>query len=306
MKRNKVQFKFCAAQELYEFRSELLNFEKEFIYPLNEKENFYISHGKNYSDFFERMGDSRYLLAFLDHQIVGMISVVKKKITFLGKKYSIFYLADLKIKKEYRGKSLSHQFYWELLKLIPVHPYAWQWSFCYFVGMMGKKGDVSHSFGQSLPAKLVKSLAYLKIYFIEPEKLAALPKITFFKDQKNQRVLNLSSFLNSKSHSMTHSSLFGIKDIVLESSGLVMKIAHVNLDNLTDDEVIQRLQMLGQMKFAQPFQQFCFALDERRKGLIDQLKKQQIIAQSRAHVFGFSLFPHLMKYDFLTLNSDEI
>lgn len=306
MSSHNIRFQVCTARELQPFQSELLEFEKEFLYPLNENENFYISHGKNYAAFFERMGESRYLIAFDQNQVIGMISVVKKKIFFGGKYYSFFYLADLKIRKSYRGQELSHQLYWKLVKAIPTHRYAWKWSFCYFVGMIGEKGDVSHSFRNSVPTKLVRSLGYLKIYFVKLEKLALIKKSFVTKESPSSTVLNLSSLSNNAHSSSEYMSLRGVKDLILESTTQPISICHLNLHDLSDAQVWEQLTTIGQTNLQESYEQCCFAIDECRINLIHQLERNHIIAKSHAHVLGFSLFPHLMRYSFLTLNTDEI
>lgn len=306
MKTKKLGFKLCNPIELQEYQDELIKIEKEFIYPLNNEENFFISHGDFYSHFFERMGDPRFLLVFYEEKIIGIISATKKKVKFKNKERNCFYLADLKIKKAYRGQSISNQIYWEILKIIPFYPYAWKASFFYFVGMIGKEGDVSRSFGKSLPAKMVRPIGKLKIYFAEPEALSRLSASSFDPKNEDMNSLNLSSSLNKIKESPNFTSLQGIKDIVLEQSGEAMRMAHVNLNQLTDSQVLFRLRSICNTKESAKFDQFCFSLDERRSQLIEFLESQDIVAQSEANILGFSLYPKLFKNSYITLNSDEI
>lgn len=337
---NNIFLKVCISSDLIQFQSQLLSFEKEFIYPLTSTENFYISHGADYTRFFERMGDSRYLLAFDGDSIVGMIAVVKKTIYFQGKSYQGFYLADLKIKQSYRGQGIAKAIYWKLLTSVPKYRYAWRWSFCYFVGMVGAKGDVSRAFSGSLPTKLIHSLGYLNIYFVEPSQLKGLSEQIQTQIQASQtllnaqypkrlNMLNLSSANDTVINKQATRDLLGIKDIVLQHTGNAMNLCHINLHNLSDTEVIEHLakSILSDAKTLktitsldssderdeknrgtenQLYEQYCFAIDERRTALIDTLAKLGINSESRAHVQGFSLKPGLLKHDYFSLNTDEI
>ena len=70
-------------------------------YPLGDKESFRISHGKDYSAFFRRMGQAKCILVFGGNSIVATCFVVCRRVPF-----PCWYIADLKVDRRYRNLGL--------------------------------------------------------------------------------------------------------------------------------------------------------------------------------------------------------
>jgi GNAT superfamily N-acetyltransferase len=93
-----------------EYNSQLLRFEQCFTYPFGN-DSFTINHGNNYFRFFDLLG-TPYILAFKDKErIIGITILVLRNIDVLnnGQLEPIWYICDLKIHPDYRGKGIIQQ-----------------------------------------------------------------------------------------------------------------------------------------------------------------------------------------------------
>lgn len=78
------------------------NMEKDIFYPLGE-DFFKIDHGEDYFAFFERLGELHYWCVFDKDKLIAVAAGVIRN--FENNKKS-WYLCDLKVIKEYRGKGI--------------------------------------------------------------------------------------------------------------------------------------------------------------------------------------------------------
>lgn len=92
------------------YSHKLQEFEKEFTYPLGDKQ-FYISHGVNadYFSFFEQLGKPEFLILEDQNKVIGIVCLILRNIN--GKK--TWYACDFKISKAYRGQKLYRKLMWK-------------------------------------------------------------------------------------------------------------------------------------------------------------------------------------------------
>jgi hypothetical protein len=87
-----------------ELQARLEDFERQFDYPLGPDRRFRISHGDDYTRFFNAMGEAVCLVAENSHGVVGTLAVVARRLlTPEGRIEDVTYLADLKIATVARG-----------------------------------------------------------------------------------------------------------------------------------------------------------------------------------------------------------
>lgn len=95
------RLQFAPAPDL---QARLVEFERQFEYPLGNNGRFLISHGEDYTRFFRAMGDANCLVAEDVSGVVGTLATVTRHLlTPVGRTVEVTYLADLKIAPAVRG-----------------------------------------------------------------------------------------------------------------------------------------------------------------------------------------------------------
>jgi hypothetical protein len=100
------KFELWRLKDMVKNNSLLKEFEKELeqYYPIG-KDEFKISHGKKYYNFFINIGDPYMAVILYKGKIIGTCCGILRNIF----NESIFYLCDLKISKEHRGNYLPYR-----------------------------------------------------------------------------------------------------------------------------------------------------------------------------------------------------
>ena len=76
----KWRFKVVDHLQLNPMITQLKQIEAEISYPIDGgNDAFYIDHGHDYHSFFSTMGKVRFILAYVDDELVGSIAGVWKK-----------------------------------------------------------------------------------------------------------------------------------------------------------------------------------------------------------------------------------
>jgi hypothetical protein len=93
-----------ASRETY--RAGVAELEASASYPLGS-DRFRIDHGEDYFAFFERMGDLRYEVALDGDRVVAVgAGILRPRVPFGENQKSAWYLCDLKVHPEYRGRRI--------------------------------------------------------------------------------------------------------------------------------------------------------------------------------------------------------
>lgn len=95
-------------REKYSYK--LKEFEKEFTYPLGDKQ-FHISHGlyTDYFSFFEQLGKPEFLILEDGDKVIGVVCLILRNINGVES----WYACDFKISKAYRGQKLYRKLMWK-------------------------------------------------------------------------------------------------------------------------------------------------------------------------------------------------
>ena len=88
----------------------LARFELQFHYPLGTTRSFRISHGRDYTTFFQAMGEARVFVCERRGTVLGTLAAVTRKVRFpSGEMRCVAYLCDLKVSPHARtGRTLLH------------------------------------------------------------------------------------------------------------------------------------------------------------------------------------------------------
>jgi hypothetical protein len=186
-------------REYFQERIEAL--EKIAEYPLGN-DFFKISHGSDYFNFFDRLGDTHYFVCLVDAKVVAVACGI---IRYLEK--PIFYLCDLKVHPDYRGKHLP-------LKIL------FKAAFLYYLKCpRGYAISMDH---QNQKENRVAKL--LKKFWILPFNVSTQILIYSFSFEQ---VTAVQSLIEKHKGNISFLSLKGIKDLVLKSTQMPMPILHI-------------------------------------------------------------------------------
>jgi hypothetical protein len=214
-----MKFVRITRENLARWQGELEALEMRASYPLGS-DTFRISHGKDYFAFFERLGDVRYYAWENDGQLVAVGCGV------LRKNPARWYLADVKVRADFRGQHLPIA----MLK----RAFFQNWLRCgkgYAVAMNPADGSEPKSarllqhFGW-IPPSLISSFQ-LHIYSADVDKMrSVLPLVT------QQSGLGRPHFV----------SLKGVKDLIFESTKQPLSLLHAKFGDSVDERTFREPQ----------------------------------------------------------------
>lgn len=197
-------------EDLYKYHNKIKIFEKTMSqwYPLNEKEQFKISHGDDYFKFFERMG-KLYIFIILNNtqNIIGTLFCILRTIEC----EKIWYICDLKIHPQYRRRWIPYNMLLNSFKLMNI-------SNKFYAISMNENTKYNNivKFSQKM-GKILKFNIKNEII-----KIYKLDYITMMKAK---------NILEKYKGKIYFIKLNGIKDIILKSTQNAMNLYHVNFIN---------------------------------------------------------------------------
>lgn len=187
-------------QNLEQWKSSLHQFEEHFTYPLGE-DSFQIDHGVDYLAFFRRMGNAHLYATEQNGKIVAVGAGI------IQKRFKTWYLCDMKVHPDHRGQK------------IPVKMFRKYFLPCYFKSQRGFALNMEESCGKKNPiTKIMENLPWT------PLKQGA--RILFYYEDA-QNTLTAMEALKLKRPGISFSSLLGIKDLVLKSTGRPIPLLHM-------------------------------------------------------------------------------
>lgn len=184
------------------YNIQLKDFEKrmQIFYPIGQN-YFTINHGVDYYEFFKRQSEQIKIYAYFEK---NKIIAVGCGILKLLEKESVWYICDLKVDPEYRGKYLPSKIF--LSSLFPNYLYS---NKCYGITMNDNNNKVER-LSKHMNFLNFKNAGNLYIY-----------KVNYYQ------MLWMEPLLKTYFGRINYVSLEGIKDLILKD-GNRMKILHVN------------------------------------------------------------------------------
>lgn len=258
--------------------------EAAIAYPLDD-DAFTIDHGADYAAFYRGLGEAHYLVAEAGHaaqrRVVGVFAGALRTAVLGDRSLPAVYLGDLKVAPAWRGTGLARRFAVQALKLTRQRRFR-QWRLVYFAAMRGARGDVTRSLRGVNPGRLLRPLGRLALFFVEPERLAALdlrhppPPVT-------TPGLDLSPDVSTD-----RLSTAGRKDLRLASTGKPWPLVHlVRGPRAWTPTLAHYLQRCGRAEWA-PGALACFGVDERLTHQIKWLRESDLHPGATCTVYGFA------------------
>lgn len=182
------------------WKSSLHQFEEHFTYPLGA-DTFSIDHGSDYLAFFKRMGNAHLYASEVEGKIVAVGAGI------IQNRFKAWYLCDMKVHPEFRGRK------------IPLKMFRKYFLPCYLKSQRGFALNMEESSGKKNPiTKIMETLPWTPL-----KKGARI--VFYYEDAAN--TLKAMEILKSKRPGISFSSLLGIKDLVLKSTGKPIPLLHM-------------------------------------------------------------------------------
>jgi hypothetical protein len=183
------------------YNQALLQFEAFFRYPLG-KDYFTINHGDDYFKFFDTLGEPYFFIAKESDEIIGVCVAVLRTID-IPPQEKVWYLCDTKVHPNYQGHGVVQK----IFKY--AFPGCWKISKTVYAITMDRAGSFPNkmaSFAGRIPHLNIKFKGTLEFYLLEIGHNGS------------------RHFVEKNKHRFT--SLDGIKNLVLESSGQPVRWMH--------------------------------------------------------------------------------
>lgn len=184
-------------------QKKLSEFDQHFSYPLGS-DFFSLDHGHNYFHFFRRLGEPRFLLAWSGGDLIGVVGCVLRTLPFQKRK--VWYLCDLKIRPDFQGKRLVHEF----LK----------------VGLSAFLQDSSWGYGLSMDREDGSNPVVSFVTRLNGLGFENRGKVYFYLFPKAFEE-KFKKLLEGANRTFGWLSLSGSKDLVLHSTGEILSLSHL-------------------------------------------------------------------------------
>ena len=236
------------------FQSRIADLEKGTSYPLGE-DRFEIDHGEDYFAFFTRLGQLHYYVVLDEERVVAVAAAILRRVPPASreKPRAVWYLCDLKVHPEYRGRYLPLSIFVRAFpKLYPLSPHAYA---------------ISMDTDRERPNRVA---LMLKRFPLAPMSIATKLGIVSLDTKRMQKI---EPILREYFGRVSYLSLKGKKDIILQSTRSAMPLLHVQFGPSAEHGLTEPLNDYVHM--------FCVSVDHP---LLEVLGRQAIYPSATATV----------------------
>ena len=200
-----MEIKALKKEDFIEFCAKLQELESVAEYPYGE-DFFKLDHGENYFAFFERLGKSLFHVALVENRVVACASGVLRTVNVENEAFKAWYLCDLKVHPEFRGRHITTKLFTKNL----IRNYV-KCSRGYAISMNPSKGE----------NRVVKMLLRLpKI------PISYAGRLNFYSFDE-RRAAEFQTNLEAAVGKISYLSLQGKKDLIMKSTASRLPLFHI-------------------------------------------------------------------------------
>jgi hypothetical protein len=207
------------------FQTRVASLEKKADYPLGANERFHIDHGSDYFAFFKRLGNLHYLAACDNEKVVAVGAGILRHIPIKqeSQPQNVWYLCDLKVDPDYRGKHIPMQMFMRSAYK------ALSCSIGYAISMNPKEGE-------NRIARLFKNHSWIPV---------DTPKTLFIFSLTAHQITRILPVLEKYRGPVSFLSLCGKKDLILQSTQAPLPLLHAQFGPCQDPSPTHKLPQEG-------------------------------------------------------------
>jgi len=305
-----IRFLDVQSEAIGPYVEQLRDLERAIEYPIADgADAFRIDHGELYHPFFSTLGEAHFILALDGERVVGTVAGVLREGHLRGRSTKVFYGADLKVAPSHRGRRLPQRMAAFGLRKMFRTPRGLSWRYAYVAAMRGEKGDVMRTVRGVHVGHLGRRATELLVFFVEPERLAAVDRRGAPGPLSLETGIDLSP--PPPSHLIEAPGLMstaGRKDLRLRSTGAPWPLVHLPYSPARAlPSWDAYLAACGEAMFARGLSgPACFAIDVRLREHLSWLASNGIEPNAVCTIYALSLTPRTRGARWLHLSTSEI
>ena len=200
-----IEIRSLTNNDFAEFGEQLQKLESIAEYPYGD-DFFRLDHGENYFAFFERLGSVLFHIALHQNRVIACAAGVLREINLEGRMIKTWYLCDLKVHPDFRGKQITTKLFTKNL----ARNYL-KCSRGYAVSMNPADGkNAIVNLLRRLPLPLIKYAGKLNFYSFAEDQAKSIHPVL-------EKILGRISYL----------SLEGKKDLIMRSTNSRLQLFHI-------------------------------------------------------------------------------
>ena len=200
-----IEIKSLKKTDWERFGAKLQELESVAEYPYGA-DFFTLDHGADYFAFFERMGEPLFHVALDGSRVVACAAGILRTVVIENKTIRAWYLCDLKVHPEFRGRQITAKLFRENLFRN------------YLKCRRGYAVSMNPASGENRVVKLLKRLPRVPVGYAG--------QLNFYSFDKDEAV-GVQRDLEAELGKISYLSLRGKKDLIMKSTGAPLPLYHI-------------------------------------------------------------------------------
>jgi len=200
-----IEIKALKKEDWKCFGAKLQELESVAEYPYGD-DFFTLNHGNDYFAFFERMGEPLFHVALSENRVIACAAGILRTLKIENKPVRAWYLCDLKIHPEFRGRQITSKLFRENLFRN------------YFKCPRGYAISMNPASGENRVVTLLKRLPQIPIGYAG--------RLNFYSFNQTEAA-SVQKDLETELGKISYLSLRGKKDLIIKSTNLPLPLFHI-------------------------------------------------------------------------------
>ncbi len=210
-----IEIKALKKSDWKQFGAKLQELESVADYPYGN-DFFKLNHGTDYFAFFERMGEPLFHVALDENRVVACAAGILRTLKIENKTIRAWYLCDLKIHPEFRGRQITN-------KLFRKNLFG-----NYLKCPRGYAISMNPASGENRVVKLLKRLPKIPIGYAG--------QLNFYSFNQYEAA-SVQKDLETELGKISYLSLRGVKELIMKSTDSPLPLFHIQHGTMAADGI---------------------------------------------------------------------